>query len=724
MNKKLYLRLLQGGLVSSFIVVFFIFSNLLFPYITSKQLVFNLLIEFLLIPWLVFIWKYQEYRPRRSLITWGLVAFFSLVLISCFISVDPALSFWGNAERMLGFFHIFHFFLFYLMIISLFKSWEEWRILFGTSILAAFIMSLGAFVPGGQAFLTLGNTSYVSGYMIFNLYFVVLLFNREKHWTRWLLVIPFLTILYAFKGANTSAAIIGLGLSVLAVIFLLGALHRRRTIKIVAWSVFGLSLAVLIIVFSQYQSSWFQNNHFLKGLTPEKTTFQTRIFSWEAGLKDYPHHPLLGTGFGTYAHSFDKYFNADFYNLTKGETYFDRAHNNVIELLSTTGTIGLAAYLSIFVAAFYYLFKKLKENNWHIGEKTEDDKHNLEIIILIGLFIAYFVQNLALFDSLTTYIGLMITLGFVYWLVTFKMADKPATPKNIPEVSFLIIGWLIIYFLMGQANIAAWQSFSGVIEGYTLISQGDLLGGVAIYKNTFNNHSPFDRDGKVTLINAFLSNLKILDNLSPLQGEAVIAYVVKVAQENVTNNPADTLKNLQLAQVEEAAAIYEAGKDQAKSSVYYSGSLQAVDASIAASPHRTQVYFIKADILMHLNRSSEAISLLQNVATFNPAYGDTYCQLYKLYLGKKDKTDAQINLNKCLENNSADFFGYSQTFVNILKQYYNAQDWTHCLILAKQLTIFQSQDQQSWQLLADIYSHLGDTADAEAAASHSVSPVN
>src|SRR5665647_198445 len=98
MTSKFYLRFLQIGVIISLVTVFFVFSDLLFPYITSKQLSFNVLTEFLLLVWGVFIWKFPAYRPKKSGITWGVIAFLIAILWSCTYSVDPVLSFWGDAE--------------------------------------------------------------------------------------------------------------------------------------------------------------------------------------------------------------------------------------------------------------------------------------------------------------------------------------------------------------------------------------------------------------------------------------------------------------------------------------------------------------------------------------------------------------------------------------------------------------------------------------------------
>ena len=130
MSAKTYLRLLQIGLVASLFIVFCVFKDLLFPFITSKQLPFNILMEILLAFWLVFVLRYPEYRPKKNLIVYGLVAYLVAILVSCLGSVNFTLSFWGNAERMLGFFSVVHFLIFYLIIYRS-RIWCVSRILSG-----------------------------------------------------------------------------------------------------------------------------------------------------------------------------------------------------------------------------------------------------------------------------------------------------------------------------------------------------------------------------------------------------------------------------------------------------------------------------------------------------------------------------------------------------------------------------------------------------------------
>jgi O-antigen ligase len=118
-----------------------------------------------------------------------------------------------------------------------------------------------------------------------------------------------------------------------------------------------------------------------------------------SSIKDFPNHPWFGVGFGNYASVFDRYFSARFYEYTRSETYFDRAHNNLIDIVSTTGIVGLLAYLSIFVAVAIYLLKLIKK-----------DPTNFEPLILIGLFIFRNSERIHLDESAGLLLKLLLLL--------------------------------------------------------------------------------------------------------------------------------------------------------------------------------------------------------------------------------------------------------------------------------------------------------------------------
>lgn len=722
MPAKAYLRILQGGVIASLFIIFFVFSDLLFPFITSKQLPFNILMEVLLVIWLVFLARFPKYRPKKNYIYYGLIAYFLVILISCLVSVDFNLSFWGDAERMLGFFHLIHFLILYFILITVFRSWREWQALFFVSVIIATVVSLlGIF--GANVYSSIGNTAYVSGYLIFNIYFAVLLFFRGKNAWRWLYVLPVLVMLKEFWSCHTSGAIIGLALSILLLFLLLGLLHKTRSVR--RWSLIIFILAVIGVagIFSQYQADWFQNS-FLRNLTAQKATFQTRLISWRGAAEDFHNHPLLGTGFGNYAIIFDKYFDPTFFNYVKNETYFDRAHNNLIDIASTTGGLGLVTYLGIFVAVFYYLFRELKKNGRHVGGDSAGMK-NLEIVILIALIAAYFIQNLAVFDSFVTYVGLMLMLGFIYFLVQ-PAADededeeegnesKPLIRNYTEEYITLAILLIAAYLFASQYNLKPWMMFRQVISSYGEIMSGEFENGVESYKQAFALNTPLDRDGKTTLVNVATSNPNAFSTLEPSVAREDLDYIISLAGDNVAYNPNDSLMQMQLAQILDTAARYNY-RDLNLYNYYSAQSVEAIDRSIEASPRRVPVYLTKAQILLGRGEKDEAIKTINYAISLNTDYYEGYCRLAQTYMLFKEEDKLVGILDKCFANGGLGQIN-SDRFLKLSVSYYiTHKEYERALVIAEQLMQTSSQDQEVWLNLARIYTATGDFERAQASA--------
>jgi len=719
MPAKVYLRIIQGGLAASLLIVFFVFKDLLFPYITSKQLPFNILIEFLFALWLLFILRYPEYRPKRNYITWGLLAYFLAILISCAVSVDFGLSFWGDAERMLGLFHLLHFLAFYLILITVLRSWRDWRMFLLSSVLVATAVSLIG-LNGPDVYATIGNTAYVSGYLIFNIFFCLLLFLRGRagFW-HWLYIIPAIIMLMEFWSCHTSGAIIGLLSGLLLLFFLLGLLHGSKNLRRFSLILFGIGIIVILGVFSQSRSSWFQNS-FLKNLSSQKATFQTRLISWQGAAADFKYHPFLGTGFGNYAIIFDKHFDSKFFNYSKTETYFDRAHNNLIDIVSTTGLIGLLAYLSIFIAALYYLRKDFKANGPYAGAGEEASRRNLEILVIVGLLAAYFIQNLAVFDSYVTYIGLMIVLGFIYWLSYGQADDEdedelPAGKSwRLPrDWEFVVMVILLIAtgVFANYYNARPWRMFVGVIGGYDQILSGNFPEGVTAYKKALVG-TPLDHDGRVTLINIVTSSPSVLGTMFTDTANETLDYIIDLAEKNVAENPQDSLTQMQLAQLLDTTARFNLDKFE-----YYSDrAIAAIDRSIAASPGRAPVYFVKAQMQLVRGEKEEAIKTIKYGISLNPDYSEGYCRLAQFYLFLKDAKNMPDALNTCVDRGGVDMLNSDALMLNALKYYSETRDYPRAVKVSERLAALNSREPQIWFNLAKLYLVSGDMTKAQAAA--------
>ncbi len=728
MSQKIYLTILKTGVYLSFISVFLVFKNLLFPFITSKQISFNILIEILFVFWLAFIIKYPEYRPKKSWISIGLIGFFAAMLLSCFVTVDFNLSFWGDIERMLGIFHLLHFLIFYFIIITVFRKWEDWRNLFIVSVAAAVIVCLYGQIKD-MHYSTIGNTAYVSGYVIFNIFFALILYfrtfrdnfsfkNQKGLIVGSLYLIAIFIMLSIFKMTHTRGAYVGLGAGIMAALLLFVILNKSKKIKIYS-SLVAIIFAVLVsLVFVYPQSQIVKNSSILRTMTQissQAVTFQTRLISWKAAIKDFPNHAILGTGHGNYAITFDKYFDPSFYDYTRAETYFDRAHNNIIDIASTTGIIGLLTYLSIFAAAGFCLVKGYRKDK--IGQ--------YDFILLICLIIAYFVQNLAVFDSLVTYISLMVMLGYIYWLSSEERGEaslREASPLNIPlsnkEIYTLVGAGLIMLIIMFQYNIKPLKMLKGTIDGQIAFAQGNVISGAEIYKKALSYNTVLDRDSRDSLIRAIASRSNSLNNIDKQKAQEILDYAVELAEKNIKYNQQDSLMQMQLAQILNITARFNQD-DQGKFYYYSDRAMEAINKSIEASPGRIPIYYIKAQILAIRNEQEKAIETLQYAVGLNEKYYDSYCNLARYYFVFKQEEEGYKAMGQCLDKGGAGLLAPADYIKGLINHYAEKNDWQKAIKLYEKLSVLEKDNVKVWISLAKVYAQIGENDKAIQAAQKS-----
>lgn len=712
MSQKHYLAILRFGIYLSPFVVFLVFKDLLFPYITSKQITFNILVEILTVFWVAFIVKFPEWRPKKSLITVGLGAFFAVVLLTCFTGVNFTMSFWGNVERMLGWFHIAHFLMYYLIIITVMRSWKDWRILFIISILCSSIISIHSL--SGKIDSTIGNTAYVSAYLIFNFYFILLLISKEKMAViKFLYASILLVLIPAFWGLNTSGAYVGLGISILLFLFFYGLLQKNKNIKIASISIFIFLALGTVLVFAEKNSSFVKDNTLLSKIThlvsSDKGTFQTRLLSWKSAYKDFPNHPLLGTGFGNYAIIFDKFFDPKFYNITPGETYFDRAHNNLIEIISTTGVIGVLAYLSIFVAAFYYLFIVWKKEKISLGH----------YLLINALIVAYFIQNLAIFDAFVTYLLLMVTLGYIYFLNN-DHAEEVAERKSLvnKEIYGLFFAGIVMAFLLYQ-NFLFLKMLDGTIAGQISLAQGDIIGAYNNYKQALSYNTGLDRDSRDTYIRSIVSAANGATGIRKMDAKdqkMIFDFTEEAVAKNLAYNPVDSLELFQSAQLFDVISTYQ--KDQAKFSEYSNKTEQAIDAAIKSSPGRVQLFFFKAQVYLNRGQVDKAIETMKYAISLNTDYADGYCDLGNIYFYLKRETEAYQMMDSCFDptKHGLGVIKNPDILKIVVNNYLKKNDFNRALVVMQALSVVDTSNPEVFVNLAKLYFRQNRLAEAKQAA--------
>lgn len=215
---------------------------------------------------------------------------------------------------------------------------------------------------------------------------------------------------------------------------------------------------------------------------------EIRWIVWEGAFNVWQRYPLLGSGVETFAYSYyaDRPIRHNL--VSEWDFLYNKAHNELLNFLATTGIVGLLTYLSIFslfgFKALQYFFKKDKNN-----DKSSDK------IILLGLtsgLIALFISNLLGFSTVMVSTIMFIFFAFFeiisYQKTLKKLKDgktKKVNNKTKKAVEIKLEFWdytwigttsLIALFLLSQIfNI--WYADYIFTKGKRLVDAGYLSEG-------------------------------------------------------------------------------------------------------------------------------------------------------------------------------------------------------------------------------------------------------
>jgi len=643
MKRQTYEKILRLGLALSFLIFFLQDQSVIYPHVIIKQVYFNVLIEVMLVAWLALIIKYPASRPQKSPLTFALAAFFLVLLVSALSGVDFNISFWGELSRLLGWFQIIHLLVFYLILITVAAGPEDWRRLFELLVLA----SVGVAVYGlvtHSAISTLGIHSNVAGLLLFGFYYCLwLLAKNNNWWWRGWHLIAIILILVGFFYVNVSGSQAALAVSLIFGAVIFGAGNKNKKIKIWTWS--GLAAFVLIIglLFTLRSQPLFDNTRIgkiFRDFSFSNVNFDTRLFAWRAAWLGFLERPLLGWGYGNFSAPADKYFTAKFYDYALHEEYFDRAHNNLLDLAATSGALGLAAYLSIFAAAAYGLIKARKNSRLDLWE----------LAVITAIFVGYFVHNLAVFDALANYFCLMLALGYVYYLnsnVSEEVKEKKSAGLTNGEILVWLIAGSLAMVLIYNYNLKVLKMARQTMSSLEILQQGSAKDFLASYQKPFAYRTPLDRTAQGKFIEIFIQQSDKIKVLPEPARREVIDYFIDLARKNLALNPG------QHQALFRNSLFFNALGDLTGEKKYYQEALTMAEAAIASGPQHIPTYFLKASSQVALEEPLAAVDTLQTALKLSSKYYLVYCYLAKVQLDQPDQssqTAGRQNQTTCYQH--------------------------------------------------------------------------
>lgn len=374
-----------------------------------------------------------------------------------------------------------------------------------------------------------------------------------------------------------------------------------------------------------------------------------RLIVWKGALEIFKANPLFGSGVETFAYAYYKFRPAEHNLVSEWDFLYNKAHNEYLNYLATTGLFGFLSYLAII---FIFLLWSIEYQVSSIKQKNHDSSFLLLASVTAG-YISFLIQNFFLFSVviISVFFYIFPAFAFVYLEKVKELSEKNIIAQKINHILELIgrknllkkfVQVLVIIIILVFLN-----SIFSLWEADTYYKKGTDYNDIGNPGRAYN-----------LLIQAVSLNSKEPLYLSEL-GNAAASSAIALSSEDATTS--GELADDSVFFTDLALSISPSNTTILRTAIrtyfqltlldskYEAKTLETVNRSIDSAPTDPKLLLNKAIILTQLQKQDEAIKTLLKAIELKPNYREARLQLGDLYVqtGEKDlaKQEAEYVLN-------------------------------------------------------------------------------
>lgn len=605
----------------------------------------------------------KKFYLQRTPLDIPIAVFLISQVISTIFSLDSYVSLWGYYSRFNGglIASICYIFLYYAFLSNFelkTKALDVVKKILGVSLISSAIVVLWGlpshfgydptcflfrgsldvscwtadFQPKIRIFSTLGQPDWLGAYLVILIPLALAFFLNSKRKLQVLGFAVLSVLLYlALLFTKSRSALLGFWIS--ASLFGAHYIIRELEIKIKNFNFKKnwpkiTPISVILIVFILLTAYIYNPIELYKGKFVQKTSTETsgtfstggggtesgkiRLYVWQGALTAWINNPIIGTGVETFAFAYYKYKPVAHNSTSEWNYLYNKAHNEYLNFLATSGILGLGSYLSIIAVFFYSIRKKL----------------NRRIDILI----------LAL---VTGYIGILVTNFFGFSVVIVNIYFF-----LIPAFVFVLLG------MVNQKNVFVRRFGKEEVSSLSLVQKFDILVIFFMFLYLFLFLVNFWLADQAFALGGNLTNTgQYSDSYYKLK-EAVdrIGFEPTYKNELASNDAifAVSLLSQVSSDTKDKDKIVSFAQELAKESKFY--------AEQNTSEHPNDVTFWKTKVRVYYLLSQidpkytkDALSALEKASTLAPADPNIFYNLGLLYGQNGDTKKGTESLNKAIK---------------------------------------------------------------------------
>ncbi len=473
---------------------------------------------------------------KRTPFDYVLILFVFSQLVSTLFSIHPYTSFYGYYSRFNGgFLSTLSYVTLFYAFVSNFSKKELGSFLFSTFLSGLLVSIYGILehfghsiscllVPGGKTFgvdcwvqdvqsrvyASFGQPNWLAAYVItlFPLSLVASIQKKLSFTKRILFSLTTLSFFAVLLFTRSRSGMLGLVIGGVVFSILLGLLfikNKTLTKKINLPTTASLTgIIVLIAVFfgtsfTPSISEIFSKTQATSSSNPatQEETLETpspvtnrleeggtdsgeiRKIVWEGAYKVWQRYPLIGSGVETFAYSYYQDRTREHNDVSEWDFLYNKAHNEILNYLATTGLIGTVSYLLLFVVFSTTALKIIFNSKNKLIEK-------LIVIALASGLSALFISNFFGFSTVTVNVLMYCFFGFTSLIYKEELKANKSSIKSSKTDFVLKDGWqyfaVTVVILTGLILVSKtynyWAADVAYSTGKTLLANGQYQPGI------------------------------------------------------------------------------------------------------------------------------------------------------------------------------------------------------------------------------------------------------
>jgi O-antigen ligase/Flp pilus assembly protein TadD len=621
----------------------------------------------------------KKFIFKRSKLDYFLLAFFVSQLLSTIFSMHQRTSFFGYYSRFNGglLSIISYLLLFYAFVSNIEK--KQINVIIDSLLVSAFLVSLYA-IPEHfghspscflitqkfdvacwkqkvqeRVFASFGQPNWLAAYLAavipLNLNFLVKKDNSNgRKIFLWLNLILMTTALF-FTQSRSAILALAIALIFFAAVKIVSSPKKLQKKLFAKFSLAATIMAfLLLLIGTPYtpnlkelinKNQAVSENHNTQ-IESEENNIETggsasseiRKVVWQGAFKVWQRHPILGSGVETFAYSYYLDRPIEHNLLSEWDFLYNKAHNEILNYMATTGLLGTLSYLAIFTCFFWLVFKELKNKNNENG------------LAIAAAIIAIFISNF--FGFSTVMINLLM---FSYWAIFSLETTKDSQEKdektllieNIKNWQIISMLLLTLTGLLGLKKVYnIWRADYLFTQGSNYFTQGNYQNGIGLIQEAIEM-SPKE----ALFYDSLASNYSSLAVSLAEQNEATAA--TQLAQAAIqSNNYALELNPVHLNFYKSKARIFIRLGQIDRDFYYYAQ--EALEQAIQLAPSDAKLYYNLGLIKSVLGDPEAALGLMLYSVKIKANYSEARNELARIYYQQGKLAEAKNEYQYILEN--------------------------------------------------------------------------